>query len=133
MPHTPGPWTVGLTVGLPRIFSPHAQRVICDLHIQEGIGALMGKAKGGAFKNQELRDEITANARLIAAAPLMLEALENARAVMAVALKNGTIGGVALLALEHANTAITAATGQEPSGDRPDTADVKDAGVVAKG
>jgi len=71
---TPGPWEVELIVGLPRIISDSRKatcRVIGDLHIQEGVGALKG--------NTVLRDEIAANARLIAAAPELYAALEMAQ------------------------------------------------------
>jgi hypothetical protein len=70
--HTPGPWEVELIVGLPRVISDSTKsncRCVADLHIDEGVGAL--KTKEG------LRDEIAANARLIAAAPDMLEALRS--------------------------------------------------------
>ena len=74
MKHTKGPWIAALALGLPRIISD--RRTVCDLHIDEGIGALQGKDKKGAFKNPDLREEIAANARLIAAAPELLEALK---------------------------------------------------------
>ncbi len=75
MSYTPGPWHPTLAFGLPRICAD--SRVIADLNIQEGIGALMGKDKNGVYKNPSLRDEIIANANLLAAAPELLEACKH--------------------------------------------------------
>lgn len=60
MPHTPGPWKIAFG-GMPQddyavIGSPHSDRAVCNL---------------------EPRDYSLANARLIAAAPALLEVLED--------------------------------------------------------
>lgn len=68
--HTPGPWQVVLEMGLPRVVSSHGLRV-ADALVDGGIGTL---------SNEAVRDEVAANARLMAMAPemrrLLLAAVE---------------------------------------------------------
>lgn len=74
MPHTDGPWTVGTTGGEMRA---HAQSLaIVDLNNGPNlIAGVYGDVRGG-------EDTATANARLLAAAPLLLVSLEAAAAAI---------------------------------------------------
>lgn len=67
--HTPAPWTSGGHEVSARV--GFAQCVICKLSTSAPSG-------GGAYKIDEHRDELTANAALIAAAPDLLEELIDA-------------------------------------------------------
>lgn len=67
--HTPGPWKVSDDVDETVWVSAKAQdNVICDI---------VGRIWDFEAKTSQITDEDIANARLIAAAPEMLEALEN--------------------------------------------------------
>lgn len=65
--HTPGPWSVELVAGLPVIVA--GRHRVGEAQVDGGIGRL---------KEPGVREEVAANARLIAAAPEMLEALKAA-------------------------------------------------------
>ena len=56
--HTPGPWHIGMKPG-PMVYGPQGEQVV-------GINVMLDI------------DEVTANARFIAAAPAMYEALQDA-------------------------------------------------------
>lgn len=66
--HTPGPWSHSVG-NLVRVFGPN-QTTICGVH---RLGKNLGRERGG---------EIEANARLIAAAPELLEALHQAEIML---------------------------------------------------
>jgi hypothetical protein len=95
MKHTRGPWELELVVGLPRIVAVKANhRVVADLHVQEGIGALMHGA------GNSLREEIDANARLIAAAPDLLEVAQIEHALTMTGFTKATATRLGAEALE---------------------------------
>ena len=84
MSHTPGPWSIHqygigapITVneGLP------TERVFWEFSVGAGetlIGSVQGTTPiAGGYPRIDNRDEVEANANLIAAAPELLEALEN--------------------------------------------------------
>lgn len=67
--HTPGPWTTSGTVVSARVGA--SQRPVCEISIA-------APSKGKRYSVDDHRPELMANARLIAAAPELLEALEQA-------------------------------------------------------
>lgn len=66
--HTPGPWT-------PKFDESY--------NVIGGDGATIAQCKFISFLVRRSADEVAANARLIAAAPDLLEALKRARAIIA--------------------------------------------------
>jgi hypothetical protein len=76
--HTPGPWT--WRMGPSNLYRAHERRLITKLHCDDGGSAApiakMDEAYGGDYLVAE------ANARLLAAAPQMLEALKTANAAI---------------------------------------------------
>ncbi len=105
--HTPGPWRF--------------VRCNADLHVAyKPLKFDLGNGKAFCLAD-ESDDEDCANARLIAAAPELLAALENARNVLA-ALATGQLKTItpASAALNECRTAIAKATGAQPDGrDKP--------------
>lgn len=110
--HTPGPWIAGTTfygatdMGKPNVRHGDTSNVMCWLNISGAYGG-----NGGL-------DRANADARLIAAAPELLEALILCRSEL-FALKDGSVGGIpnsiaALIPerLELARAAIASATGE---------------------
>lgn len=69
---TPGTWMVGLD----SIGSPVIKAAKCTVATVSWCGFTMGDWQKGGAKAEVKRLEITANARLLAAAPELLEALE---------------------------------------------------------
>jgi hypothetical protein len=102
MTHTPGPWLLtGHTVyALDEV--GQTNRFSCNM--QAGYSYY-----GRTVKERVSNDELTANARLIAAAPELLEALRIAR--MQVALLGGEMDAVNSDVLSIADAAIAKATG----------------------
>lgn len=96
--HTPGPWMV--SPEHPTIIR-RDYRPISDCG--ELIGSASGHTKSGFFPSE---DEAVANARLIAAAPDLLEALQAIFAAM-----HPDIPGAPGSAIEKARAAIAKATG----------------------
>ena len=96
--HTPGPWTYNLTTGAVRSlaedFSNCRQPVICDLR---------------HWPHEDTTYIHPANARLIAAAPDLLEALKN------IVVQYNIVHGIGDMemqsAIDFANNAIAKATG----------------------
>jgi len=91
--HTPGPWHIGMKPG-PIIYGPSGEQVACLLPAM--------------LDNQENK----ANARLIAAAPALLEALQVA--VLRVELANKEGDPILSAWLSEARQAIAQATGEQP-------------------
>jgi hypothetical protein len=84
MSHTPGPWTA--------LIDPDGRfEIECDTHIIAGRGPLTHAA-----------EESKANARLIAAAPEMLEALRQALLVIESLPREGSVCGVIGRAIDKA-------------------------------
>jgi hypothetical protein len=74
MTHTPGPWTVGYKSMDVTGLTEKGPMKVCDIR---GWGHLTGKGHGAlGLPNDEAFAIQEANARLIAAAPAMLEALQ---------------------------------------------------------
>jgi hypothetical protein len=100
MTHTKGPWEINSGIRPPRIYATAApETTITDM----------------PRWHMEHWDERLANARLIAASPDLLKALENARRAMIVSV-TGISGGITIHDTEqwikHADAAIAKARGQ---------------------
>ena len=116
--HTPGPWVVlGENVGCATghiAFTTCNPRTIDETRLDgESWLDMRGRTKAD---RDELENEVKANARLIAAAPELLEKLEAWQAVCdrITDQYGGVVAGVDFGALGRANRALVAkATGQE--------------------
>ena len=102
--HTPGPWSVGEV-------SHKKQRVDIDsLHADQTVGHQTWRGLARAYGCEDMPAEGTAvmlaNARLIAAAPELLEALER------IVASDPTHTHFATLAISEARAAIAKATGE---------------------
>jgi hypothetical protein len=93
--HTPGPWHIGMKPG-PIIYGPSGEQVACLLPAM--------------LDNQENK----ANARLIAAAPALLEALKALHIVGLGSMADTEGDDAAISAMEQARQAIAQATGEQP-------------------
>lgn len=99
--HTPGPWTVATYTGNCGAYHiTEAEKMISGMHDAEGW-----------TESQSMMDE--ANARLIAAAPELLEALEYCERAMTLAVACSGATPEEGSALQKARAAIAKATGGE--------------------
>lgn len=81
MKHTPGPWEVGYCSLNVMARDEKGSFPVCDIR---GWGHLTGRGHGALGLSPDEAEAIqTANARLIAAAPDLLDALQNAEQVIA--------------------------------------------------
>lgn len=99
--HTPGPWQVRKVDGHLSIFVPSERGLTCE--IAERIGGEVFKDASGAYRDYS---RVEANARLIAAAPDLLEAL--------VAVLNYCVDDEGQPTIATARAAIAKATGGQP-------------------
>ena len=110
--HTPGPWSVGEV-------SHKKQRVDIDsLHADQTVGHQTWRGLARAYGCEDMPAEGTAamlaNARLIAAAPELLEALKEAHnALELFASDESPSGQIAVAAVMEARAAIAKTTGSE--------------------
>lgn len=84
MNHTPGPWQIHPSYQNPTILTTESEPHVsfCETYISQGdkivAEAQMQFGGAGGWPRVESRSEMLANARLIASAPCLLEALEMA-------------------------------------------------------
>ena len=105
MSYTPGPWEVHGDC-TKQTFYVHGANAICD--IRRGAGSKHGDSR---FSRSPAEDE--ANARLIAAAPDLLEALEDLLLECGLACQMGGWNGTTTIrSMERSRAAIAKARGQ---------------------
>ena len=118
MGHTPGPWTVGHT----RQSKTHPSiGPFYETAVHVGDSTARGNClaiayMGGDGATDKDRDAVEANARLIAAAPDLLEAIQKLLWQHEQELKNEYCGSLLtqmLAQVDHARAAIAKATGDE--------------------
>lgn len=110
--HTPGPWVIGAGYGRYKTEITGPGRAVGGVWTRRDAGALSDE------RRIEDDPEGIANARLIAAAPELLEAAKSARDALAVAIKAAWEGSTDADVAEHVvikklDAAIARATGQE--------------------
>ena len=76
MQHTPGPWTVSPVIRKDLDDDPMGEYVIREA--QDRLTPLYWKAEPESYEIEAVHDENYANARLVAAAPELLDALQQA-------------------------------------------------------